>query len=375
MGSLVAAQPTRIPWNTARQEFGASLSSSGSLYFYSNRNGKSTDLFVSKRVNGAFLQPQELSDLNSPYDDQNPFIFPEENAIIFSSNRDGAHEFRTAGGIAVSRDLYFSRKVAGAWTRPERMPDTINSDMMEENPFLHGKRLYFVRYPFGKPELARIYFSEAGEDTWGEAKQLFDFQAITPGVFGDRFYFAQKSGAHYQIVSVPLEKINSKVDKLIRPEPGLDPAVDEAAYAASNDGSLVVFARRSKTGDYDLFEFKPDPWTDKETFSLTNILFKRAESTILPESNELLDRLAAYLKGRKTAVLVTGHTDKTGDADANLKLSHDRANSVKAALVRRGIPANLIRTDGKGQTQPVDPAANETAYAKNRRTEFKILPD
>lgn len=372
-GLLSASEPVRIPWNSNRQEFGASISARGNLYFYSNRNGKNTDLFVSRRVKGEFQSPEALAVLNSQYDDQNPFIFPEENAIIFSSNRDGAREFRTASGIAVSRDLYFSKKVEGRWGRPERMPDTINSEMMEENPFLHGRRLYFVRYPFGKPEQARIYYSEAQEEEWSEAKQLFDFQAITPGVFGDRFYFSRKLNEHYQIVSIPLGEIDGIDQKHIRPEPGLDPGVDEAAYAASRDLTIIVFARRSKAGDYDLFEMKRDPWVDQEAFSLTSILFKRSESSILPESNEILDRLAAYLAQRKVRLQITGHTDKTGDPVANIQLSHDRANAVKQALVRRGIDAKRMQTAGKGQSEPVDPAENEDAYAKNRRTEFKVL--
>lgn len=373
--SLFAA-PMRLPWNSRSQEFGASLSDRGNLYFYSNRGGSGTDLYCSRKVNGVFEPPELLKELNSSFDDQSPFILGDESGIIFSSNRDGSHEFRTARGIAVSRDLYYARHTEAGWDEPEIMPETINTDLIEENPFLYGKRLFFVRYPFGKPELAHIYYSDLTESGWSESRPLFSFSAITPGVFRGRFFFATRAqSGKYQIQSIPLDQILSPDAKnLMRAEPGLDPQSDEASYAESRDGT-VVFARRSPTGDYDLFSLNQDPWESSENFSLTSILFESSRSDVLPESSPILDRLAEYLKRTQAKVFVTGHTDRTGDPQANLQLSRDRALAVKRELVNRGVSPDRVKTDGKGQTEPVDPGETEEAYAKNRRTEFKILRD
>jgi outer membrane protein OmpA-like peptidoglycan-associated protein len=312
--------------------------------------------------------------LNSPFDDQSPYILPDESGIIFSSNRDGSHELRTERGIAVSRDLYFARKTSSGWAAPELLPDEVNTAMIEENPFMHGKRLFFVRYPFAHPELAKIYFSDISEAGWSQARE-FPVSAITPGVFGNRFYFARTSeNGKYQIAFIPLGDLNlPNLADRIQVRQDLDTDADEASYAAAPDNAVVVFCRRSSTGDYDLFELRGDPWELGEAFSLTGILFDSNKATILPASGELLDRLAAYLKQKQTGILVTGHADRTGDAALNMSLSARRAESVKAALISRGVPAARIRTEGKGATEPVDPSNTEEAYAKNRRTEFRFI--
>lgn len=368
------AEVVRLPWNSPRQEFGASLSASGNLYFYSNRDKADTDLYVSRRENGSFGEPKPLAELNSQFDDQSPFILPDESGIIFSSNRDGSHELRTERGIAVSRDLYFARKTSSGWAAPELLPDEVNTAMIEENPFMHGKRLFFVRYPFAHPELAKIYFSDISEAGWSQARE-FPVRAITPGVFGNRFYFARASeNGKYQIAFIALGDLNlPNLADRIQVRQDLDTDADEASYAAGPDNAVVVFCRRSSTGDYDLFELRGDPWEQGEAFSLTGILFDSNKATILPASGELLDRLAAYLKQKQTGILVTGHADRTGDAALNMSLSARRAESVKAALMSRGVPAARIRTEGKGATEPVDPSNTEEAYAKNRRTEFRFI--
>jgi len=124
------ADDVPFKWNSDKQDFGVSLSNRGNLFFYSSRAGRGTDLYESQRIGGEFQKPVPLSALNSDFDDQSPFILPDEAGIFFSSNRDGATEFRTAGGVAVSRDIYFSKKIGDDWSEPERLADAINTEMM-----------------------------------------------------------------------------------------------------------------------------------------------------------------------------------------------------------------------------------------------------
>jgi len=66
-----------------------------------------------------------------------------------------------------------------------------------------------------------------------------------------------------------------------------------------------------------------------------------------------------------------GHTDSDGDDAKNLDLSKRRAANVKNSLVKDfGINADLIQTDGKGETQEVAPNTTSEGKAKNRRVEF-----
>ncbi len=70
---------------------------------------------------------------------------------------------------------------------------------------------------------------------------------------------------------------------------------------------------------------------------------------------------------------LAGHTDNVGSDNANLKLSKDRAESVKNYLVSKGANPSRIEATGYGETQPI--ATNKTAAGrqKNRRVEFTLF--
>lgn len=160
--------------NSPMQEFGPCLTPDGkTLYFYSKRKSQYTDIYRSNLVNGKWSTPTEVKEINSPYDDQSPFIYTNEKFMIFSSNRDGATEFRFPNGqVGISRDLYYSERVNGEWTTPANLSDLINTEEMEENPFLYGDYLYFTRYPFGNPGLAKIYRSKIFKNEFLEPEEL-----------------------------------------------------------------------------------------------------------------------------------------------------------------------------------------------------------
>ncbi|GMG82472.1 hypothetical protein LNKW23_16850 [Paralimibaculum aggregatum] len=102
--------------------------------------------------------------------------------------------------------------------------------------------------------------------------------------------------------------------------------------------------------------------------------FPSGQSVLGPEMDRVLDRIAgiAYaclaVAGRRLEIL--GHTDAKGDPARNRALSAERAMAVRAALVARGLPGELLRAVGRGAAAPV--ASNETAEGRerNRRIEF-----
>ena len=67
---------------------------------------------------------------------------------------------------------------------------------------------------------------------------------------------------------------------------------------------------------------------------------------------------------------VEGHTDSTGKADANQKLSDERSAAVLAKLVEMGVSKDRLKSAGKGQNAPVVDNATDEGRAKNRRVEF-----
>jgi OOP family OmpA-OmpF porin len=118
---------------------------------------------------------------------------------------------------------------------------------------------------------------------------------------------------------------------------------------------------------------KPKPVAEKVTFA-AEVLFDFDKSVVKPDGKAKLDDLAAKVKGINLEVVIAiGHTDSVGTDEYNQKLSVRRSESVKAYLVSKGIEANRVYTEGKGEKQPV--ADNRTAEgrAKNRRVEIEVI--
>jgi outer membrane protein OmpA-like peptidoglycan-associated protein len=73
---------------------------------------------------------------------------------------------------------------------------------------------------------------------------------------------------------------------------------------------------------------------------------------------------------------IIGHTDNKGSEEYNLDLSTRRANSVKKYLISKGVNQDIITSEGKGETEPIDTNDTEQGREKNRRVEFIIIkPD
>lgn len=104
------------------------------------------------------------------------------------------------------------------------------------------------------------------------------------------------------------------------------------------------------------------------------INFATDQAEILPDSQEQIDQIITLLRDNANLKLgIYGHTDNTGDAAHNLKLSEQRAQAVVAALTKAGIDANRLTAKGFGDTQPVADNTNEDGKAKNRRVELVKL--
>jgi len=104
------------------------------------------------------------------------------------------------------------------------------------------------------------------------------------------------------------------------------------------------------------------------------VLFVTGKSELLPAARDQLDQVAAALKdqGDLKPMVVEGYTDSVGSDATNLKLSKDRAESVRTYLVSKGVPAERISAVGKGKANPVAPNDTAEGRANNRRVEIIV---
>jgi OmpA-OmpF porin, OOP family len=109
----------------------------------------------------------------------------------------------------------------------------------------------------------------------------------------------------------------------------------------------------------------------KKTLILEGVNFETGKAELTPESQTILNGVAESLVANDSIkVRVGGHTDNTGSAAVNKRLSAARANSVREYLVSKGVAADRLTAVGFGPNKPV--ASNRTAAgrAQNRRVEL-----
>jgi OOP family OmpA-OmpF porin len=101
------------------------------------------------------------------------------------------------------------------------------------------------------------------------------------------------------------------------------------------------------------------------------VYFNFDRSDIEASAEPIVQRAAGDAKkGQTTRIAVTGYTDLAGTAQYNQRLSERRAESVRAELVRLGVPNDEIVTIGRGKNDPVVPTADGVREPRNRRVEI-----
>ena len=104
------------------------------------------------------------------------------------------------------------------------------------------------------------------------------------------------------------------------------------------------------------------------------VQFERKSSTITPDSNVTLARIAKVLEDNKNIKIeIAGHTDSRGDKYLNKKISQDRATSVKIALIDLGIDENRLNAVGYGEDFPIAKDDENGLSEINRRVDFNII--
>lgn len=171
--------------------------------------------------------------------------------------------------------------------------------------------------------------------------------------------------------------------------------VEEPAYSLATDSTTGTTRQRLEEGPryslhitqmgYDTVDLaianigdslniQLTPIKKGEVFIVKNLHFATNKTRILARSEQALNDLYMYLaRNPQVRIKIVGHTDSVGKDEANQKLSDGRANAVMADLIERGISADRMQAEGRGETQPIDTNDTEDGRQNNRRVEIEIL--
>jgi len=114
----------------------------------------------------------------------------------------------------------------------------------------------------------------------------------------------------------------------------------------------------------------------RKEFENEDIHFDFDKFSLADKGSEILDKKVSWLLNHPDVrIEIAGHCDERGTDEYNIALSEMRANSAMKYLIASGVKADRISAIGYGEEKPLDAGQNEDAWAKNRRANFRILPD
>ncbi len=367
--------------NTAGWEPNASISADGQyLYFSSNRPGGfgGRDIYMSKLLpNGQWGKAVNLGPtINTPYDEDAPFIHPDNSTLFFSSQ---GH--KSMGGF----DVFFSNRSSDTarWSEPLNIGYPVNStdDDIFYTPTADNKRAYYSSTKsggYGGSDIYMITFPEQKQAQLtvyrGKIKSA-DGQTIPPveitvvdNLTGQLVgtYFPNSKTGNYLFILPPGP-----------PGGNYNISYQAEGYLLQSDNLVVP-----KDSIYSFINTSIElkPITVGQRVTLKNVFFDYNKSSLRSISMLELDKFYRMMKDKPNLIVeVSGHTDSKGSHDYDMKLSKDRAQAVVDYLVKMGIDKSRLIAVGYGDTKPIarnktpDGKDDEAGMQLNRRVEYRIL--
>lgn len=377
-----------MPWNSDDYTVGQpTVSTDGTtMYFVSDMPGGQggKDIWMSKNEGSTWGTPVNLGTaINTAGDEMFPEI-TDGGKLYFSSNG-----LPGMGGL----DMFSTSMEGGSWASPKNMTSPMNSGGDDfAITFLTPDSGYFSSsreggqgsddiYMFVKPPLVfnvsgRVYDTDTKESIQDATVELFGSDGTSLSV---------KTGAD-GMYTYPLKENTSY------------------KLSASYTGYLTKYHDLSTVGMEEDKVFNKDfDFPLKSTahaIELPEVFYDLDKATLRSESATALDGLVKTLDENPTiTILLTANTDFRADDNYNMKLSDRRAKSVYDYLIKKGVPADRLKAEGKGESVPKTIGKDfvnyppfkegdvlteafikglskddfEKANQYNRRTEFQVL--
>lgn len=340
------------------------------LYFASRRFGGfgGSDIYVCHlKTNGRWSEPENLgAGINTPGDDQCPFIHADNQTLYFTSNG-----WQGYG----DNDLFYVRKGPdGKWSKPMNLGYPINTIDDEGTLFIaaDGKTAYYASDRSDSHGGLDIYSFELREDV-----RPYKTSWVKGRVFDKKTTKGLPSAV--ELTDLETKQLISKVQTdelgnyLITLPVGKDYAfnVNRKGYLFYSDNFLM--SNRSPDSVYEK-NIPLQPIEANATIVLKNIFFDVNKFELKPESQVELDNVVQLLNDNPDLKIeIGGHTDNVGKPADNLILSNNRAKAVITYLINKNIAAQRLTAKGYGETKPVAGNKTDEGRALNRRTEMKVV--
>lgn len=424
-GNFTEAQPIEGSLNEHHLKGGMSISQDGSSLVYAANYGQEGfgdfDIYMSFANKFGWGEPTNLGPtINSPYWESSPSLSPDKQTLYFSSNRPGGF-----GG----KDLYVSyRNADGTWSAAQNMGSGINTAYDDLAPFIHAdnQTLYFTTGGHTGYGGSDVFVTKKGPGgIWGIPQNL-GYPINTIENEGSLIVTADGKTAYYSAnfndsqglldlykfdlpaYARPLktlwvkgtvtdaetgESITATIDlkntntKLVLEDVNTDGdgkflvtlpvgsryllAINKRGYLFYSD-AFDLSANNNDTAFIKNVQLKPIK--KGVSLVLNNIQFETNSAVLDTASHDEINNVVALLENNPNLKLeIAGHTDNTGIAANNLKLSMQRAQSVVDYIATKGILKSRLVAKGYGATKPIANNQTDAGKAANRRTEIVVL--
>ena len=346
------------------------ITSDGKTLYVARLNEFDSDIYVSHFEDGHWTKIIKLNkNVNTIYYESQASVSPDGNILFFTSNRKGGH-----GAL----DIYICElDDKDRWGPAQNVGPVINTPYNEESPFLSADN-------------KTLYFSSQGHETMGGYDVFYatmndDKSFSTPQNMGYPI-----STADDDLHFIPADPVISMFMTAFAGEGDADINMYQVQYV--NEQELKAKAQRiaekeqdetvAPLADQTITETEPVlPETGgRKSLVIKNILFDYNTSILNEKARQDADQLyLAMSEFPDLTIEVIGHTDSKGSADFNMKLSEQRARSIKNYLVGKGIEANRFVVRGAGETANIainnnpDGSDNKEGRRLNRHVEIRLV--
>lgn len=314
------------------------------------------------------------------------YVVPTEDVAIVSVQKESSKGME---------DLYVTEKnlQTGQWSELVHLGETINTEGYEISPFLSRdkKTLFFASngHPgYGNTDIFVSYRQDTSWVNWSKPENLGDginssgfdaYLSVTEN--GQVFFVSNRYGRSTDIYQARIitreereEQLASRVvgggagTGFIPEQRNSDLEIDEETQALLEE-TQALLDEFKKINNGEAGEVNESGNDEPEvTFEENTVYFNLNSSELLPSAySDLKESVSLLQENPNLYAEIVGHADDSGGKDYNLKLSIERAQSVKKFLMSQGVAERKIITYGKGSTQPITNNNSPDGRQRNRR--------